>query len=295
MLYSLKRDQLDKLSNTHFLADFLDAEMLVATFRTDPSIVKEIVPRPLVPTREPLATAFVAKYPKTNFGCVYNEGALFVHCQFKGEKGLYCLSMPVDDDMAMIGGREQFGYPKKIADRITLENNEGKVVGSVMRKGAEILRIECKIEGEAPNRFMEDLGTPTKDWDGTPCYKVISFLFKYFQSPGGASFDYLPRLIREPVLFRAQEKTQKGIGTVVLTSTPCDPLGEVTVGDMVSLFYGKMHNTMLPGKVVARTWNPRKFASHAFFKSDFAPTLIESFDPSLSESAKERMKAAKRF
>ncbi len=31
---------------------------------------------------------------------------------------MYCLSMPVDDDMAMAGGREAFGYPKKMAEVI---------------------------------------------------------------------------------------------------------------------------------------------------------------------------------
>jgi len=120
MLYCLKKEELEKLKRTHFIAEFINAEMLSATYVTDENAAREIIPKPLLPTKTPLATVFVARYPETNFGCVYNEGALFLHCEYKKERGLYCLSMPVDDDMAMVGGREQFGYPKKMADKITL-------------------------------------------------------------------------------------------------------------------------------------------------------------------------------
>ena len=71
-----------------------------------------MVPRPLPPAAEPLAQAIVARYPRTNFGVAYNEAAVFVPVTHKGETGAYCLTMPVYDDMAMIGGREQFGFPK---------------------------------------------------------------------------------------------------------------------------------------------------------------------------------------
>jgi len=85
MLYSLTRDQLEKLSNTHLLPDFTNAEMLVANFETEPVAAKKILPKPLVFSSENMATAFVAKYPETNFGCVYNEGALFLNCEYRGD------------------------------------------------------------------------------------------------------------------------------------------------------------------------------------------------------------------
>ena len=295
MLYSLGKEELAMLRDTHLVYDFANAEMLVATFRTDSAIAKEIVPRPLAPIAETLATVFVARYPETNFGCVYNEGALFVHCEYKGERGLYCLSMPVDDDMAMIGGREQFGYPKKLADEITLNKATDSVVGSVIRKGTEILKIECQLAGAVDETFIDDLAVSTVDWDGVQCYKVIVFLTKYFQSPGGGGFDYLPRLIREPVLFRTNATVRHGSGTVMLTSTPWDPLGEVPTGEIISMFYGVWHNTMLPGKVVSRMWNPMRFAKHAFYKTDFTPYLLDQYDPTASARAKEVLQAAKRF
>lgn len=295
MLYNLSRVELDKLANIHFMAEFRNAEMVVAIFETNPDVAKEILPKPLTFSTDNLATAFVARYPETNFGCIYNEGALFLNCEFRGERGFYCLSMPVDDDMAMIGGREQFGYPKKIAESITLERSDDRIVGSVTRKNSEILRIECKLEGDAPDDYMGKLAYATRDWDGLPCNKVVSYLFKYFPNAKGNSFDYFPRLIREPVLFRPVGKPRACRGNITLNSTVFDPLGDIAVGSIVNIFYGKFNNTMLPGKIVTRAWNPFKFAKHAFFKNDFTPTLLENFDANRSKRAKEILKAAMKY
>jgi acetoacetate decarboxylase len=295
MLYSLSEEEQRKIKNSPFLPDFKNAEMLFAVFETEAGIVKSILPSPLVPSNDNTASAFVARYPETNFGCVYNEGALFINCEYKGERGTYCLSMPVDDDMALIGGRETYGYPKKIADSITLESHGDNVIGSVVRKKKEILRIECQLSGNAPEDFFSKQGYQTEDWDGVPCIKMVSFLFKYFQSPGGRSFDYLPRLIREPVLFRPQEQLRMGTGTVKLGSTAFDPLAEITVKEVKDMIYGIFHNTMLPGKVVARVWNPLRFMKHAFFKADFIPTLLEQYDPTTLERQKEIVKKSRSY
>ena len=294
MLYSLKKEQLDKLANTHFLADFPNAEMLVAIFETSPEIVREVLPHPLKPSANARGVAFVARYPETNFGVVYNEGALFLNCEFRGERGAYCLSMPVDDDTAMIGGRETHGYPKKMADAITLENDGATAIGSVMRKGTEIIRIECLLEDDAGDDFLGNLAYPETDWDGVKCQKVVSFLFKYFPGPGG-NFDYLPRLNREPVLFRPLGKLKTGNGQVKLSSTVYDPLGEIPVESILSIVYGRFHNTMLPGKFVARVWNPLRFIKHTFFKTDIIPALLESYDPNGVDTAKEIAQKAKKY
>ena len=180
MLYSLTKEQLKNLFNLHHLSDFKNAELLAATFKTNMDALNEITPRPLMPTKDALASVFVARYPETNFGCVYNEGALFIHCEYRGEKGFYCLSMPVDDDMAMIMGRENYGYPKKMAEKIILEHENNHILGSVVRKQVEILRIEGQVGTETSQNIFADLGKSVTDWDGVPCYQVISFLFKYF-------------------------------------------------------------------------------------------------------------------
>ena len=295
MLYSLKKEQLDKLTNAYMLADFQNAEMLFAIFKTDPDIVQEILPKPLKPSLDAYGIVFVARYPETNFGCIYNEGALFLNCEFKGERGVYCLSMPVDDDMAMIGGREYYGYPKKMAERISLERNGDQVVGYVSRKGTEIIRIECQLDQNAPADLFENLAYPAEDWDGIKCQKFVSFLFKYFPSPSGDSFDYFPRLIREAVLFRPIGELRAGTGRVSLGCTDYDPLGVIPVNSISNIAYGVFHNTMLPGRIVGRVWNPLRFSKHAFFKVDSVPTIINHFDANQIEQSKTIMQKAKRY
>lgn len=295
MSYYLEKHDLKKLRKAFFMPEFRNAEILTATYATDEYAVKRALPKPLLPAKKPLATAFVARYPETNFGCVYNEGALLLHCRHKEENGLYCLSMQVDDDMALIGGRERFGYPKKMADRIALERSGDTVVGSVIRKGAEILRVECELSGELPGDTQDDALVPTTDWNGTACYRGIIFLYKYFQSPDGRWFDYLPRLVRGPVLFRNTGPILQGRGEIKVASSPFDPLGEIPVREAVRITYGKWHNSMLPGKVAGRVWNPFGFLKHAFSKVDFVPGTLEDLSAGNAKRAKEIEKAARKF
>ena len=78
MLYSLKKEQLDKIANSHLVPDFPNADMIFAIFETDRDIVREILPHPLKPSADVLGIAFVGKYPETNFNPRYNEGALLL-------------------------------------------------------------------------------------------------------------------------------------------------------------------------------------------------------------------------
>jgi acetoacetate decarboxylase len=185
---------------------------------------------------------------------------------------MYCLAMPVDDDMAMAGGREVFGYPKKMAESITLEKSGSKVVGRVVRKGTQILRIE--VEPEMPVDIEALAMTGTLDPSGARSFEVTAYMFKYFQAPSMRGFDYLPRLIAEPIVLRPRDDVRSGEGKLSLTSSPYDPVGEIPVDEMITCAYGTYDNTMMPGKVVGRVWNPLAFAKHAFFKVDVAPVKL---------------------
>jgi acetoacetate decarboxylase len=244
MLFALGPAELALLRRAApFVSELTGAEMLLASFQTEPSAIARILPSPLRPTSQPTGFAFVARYPQTNFGSVYHEGALLVRARFGSEVGLYCLAMPATDEMAMVYGRERYGYPKKMAESISLEDTGSHILGRVVRKGAEILRIEFE-----PNA-MADPGDPgivareALDSDGRPCWEAVAFLFKFFPSPDGKYFDYLPRLVRHPTLFRPRAGLRKGVGRVVLTSTACDPLGELPVGSVIGCMHGIWDNT----------------------------------------------------
>ncbi len=272
MLYALDSKELKQLRSADWTAEFPGAKVLTAVFRTDKTVLARILPRPLRPAKNPLGFAFVAHYPQTNFGTVYSEAALFVQAEHRGRMGMYCLAMPVDDDMAMAGGREVFGYPKKMAESITLEKVGPKVVKRVVRKGTELLRIE--VEPNKPADIDALAMTGERDPTSPRAFGVTVYLFKHFQSPTMRGFDYLPRLIAEPIVLRPRDDVRSGEGTLSLTSSPYDPVGEIPVGEMITCAYGTYDNTMMPGRVVGRVWNPLAFAKHAFFKVDIAPVKL---------------------
>ena len=180
--------------------------------------------------------------------------------------------MPVDDDMAMAGGREVFGYPKKMADSITLCQEGSTMIGSAVRKGTEILRVEVDPNTTEGIEKLAMTGVPNAA--DPRSFTVTAYMFKHFMSPTMRGFDYVPRLVAEPVVMRPRPDVRCGAGTVSLTSSPYDPLGEVPVRELIVSAYGRFDNEMLPGKVVGRAWWLPGFLKHAFFKVDVAPVKL---------------------
>jgi len=272
MKFVLDDEELAKLKR---IADmkyiFFDAEMAMVFFRTDLDVIKRIIPKPLKPFAEPLTMAFIAKYPKTNFGSVYNEAALSLVVEYEGESGGYCLTMPVTEDMALIGGREIFGFPKKIADEISLERTENGVKGRYVRRSIELMNLSMSFDEEVEaNKLVEILSTmagqkPEEEW------KAISYNFKFFQSPQTTGFDYKPRLIKQVTTFRPTSRIKLSYNfNLRLGSSDRDPLAEIPVKEPIMGFYGIFNNTMHPGEVIAEV-EEKQFRRYAFSKIDFLP------------------------
>lgn len=125
-----------------------NARMVFADVPVDEETVRDWVPLPLQLAKPARASVFIADYPETSFGCVYREAALLLHVRLFGViPAVYCPWMVVDDDRAMILGRELLGYPKKMA-KFRFEEKNGKFLGTVRRKGVEVLRMEGSIGAE---------------------------------------------------------------------------------------------------------------------------------------------------
>ncbi len=216
--------------------------------------------------------AFMAKYPKTSFGSVYNEAALSLVVEYAEEVGVYCLTMPVTEDMALIGGREIFGFPKKIADEISLERTENGVKGRYVRRGIELMNLSMSFDEEVEaNKLAEMLSTLTSQELGDKEWEATSYNFKFFQSPQMIGFDYKPRLVKQVTTFRPSSRIKLSYNfDLKLGSSDHDPLAEIPVKEPVLGFYGIFTNTMHPGEVVAEV-EEEQFIRYAFSKVDFLP------------------------
>lgn len=252
------------MANVRATADFYDAQMLTVFFETRPEIVARLLPPPLEPAKDPIAMAFVAHYPSTNFDVTYNESALFLRAVHNGEEGGYCLAMPVTNDIAMAGGREVYGFPKKIAD-IHINRDGESVTGWTERRGIRFMEVKANLTGKLNAPEAQDLlfGGGMGE-DGT--IKAVSYNFKYFPAPEGGTLDYSPRLVRQETVLKPKEMVF-GEAELVLTHSDYDPWAEVEVVKMLGAVYSVGDNSMLGGKVAAEV-DPMMFMPYAFLKWD---------------------------
>jgi acetoacetate decarboxylase len=93
---------------------FVDREYMIITYRTDPDALRAVLPEPLA-FGEPLVKyEFIRMPDSTGFGN-YTESGQVIAVTYQGKSGGYVHSMYLDDDAPIAGGREIWGFPKKLA------------------------------------------------------------------------------------------------------------------------------------------------------------------------------------
>ncbi|MBV8603160.1 MAG: acetoacetate decarboxylase [Pelomonas sp.] len=108
---------------------FVDREFLIITYRTDPERLRAAVPEPLE-VGEPLVHYEFIRMPNsTGFGD-YTESGQVIPVSYQGQKGGYTLAMYLNDHPPIAGGRELWGFPKKLAAP-TLETRIDTLVGTL--------------------------------------------------------------------------------------------------------------------------------------------------------------------
>jgi acetoacetate decarboxylase len=140
---------------------YRDAFYLVAEMDVDARAARRWVPRPLgLVDRAGVATAsvFTAWFPDTAFGSGYREAGLLLPVRHGRTRAVFSPWMIVDDDVALILGRELLGYPKKMGEIEFVR--DGDAVRSVAtRRGSELVRMEGTL-GEVLADPPPMLGTP---------------------------------------------------------------------------------------------------------------------------------------
>jgi acetoacetate decarboxylase len=243
--------------------EFYGAHTLFVFWETRPQVLARLLPPPLQPGSLPLAAAYVAYFPETNFGPAYHEAGLFLHAVFEGIPGMYCLAMPVTGDMAMAAGREVYGYPKKMA-QIQFQQHGNVMFGSISRHGQRFFQVKANLNAgsvEEPVRALIEAGLAFDDDAGSTVY-----LFKHFLAPDGLGFDYPPRLIRQNNVLRPQT-VQWASAELAVSPSDGDPWHEVEIVRVVGGVYVVGNTTMLDGKVVAEV-DPAGFMPYAWSKWD---------------------------
>lgn len=93
---------------------FVNREFFIITYETDPEFLRLIVP-PVLEIIEPVVKfEFIRMPDSTGFGD-YTESGQVIPVRYKGEEGTFTLTMFLDCHAPIAGGREIWGFPKKLA------------------------------------------------------------------------------------------------------------------------------------------------------------------------------------
>jgi acetoacetate decarboxylase len=112
---------------------FYNREYIVISYRTDPDALRAVVPEPLQIADNIVKYEFIRMPDSTGFGD-YTESGQVIPVTYQGQPGGYVHSMYLDDDAPIAGGRELWGFPKKLASPKI--SHEGEVlVGTLDCRG----------------------------------------------------------------------------------------------------------------------------------------------------------------
>lgn len=93
---------------------FVNREYMIITYRTDRAALEAVVPEPLQIADDVVKYEFIRMPDSTGFGD-YTETGQVIPVTFKGQRGGYTHAMYLNDHPPIAGGRELWGFPKKLA------------------------------------------------------------------------------------------------------------------------------------------------------------------------------------
>jgi acetoacetate decarboxylase len=153
---------------------FYNREYLIITYRTNLEKLREVVPEPLQVDEPLVKYEFIRMPDSTGFGD-YTESGQVIPVSFKGRKGGYTHCMFLNDHPPIAGGRELWGFPKKLAEpklKAAIDTLIGELyfgplriaIGTMGYKHKQADLAAVKASMEAPNFLLKII----PHVDGTP-------------------------------------------------------------------------------------------------------------------------------
>ena len=139
----------DQIENKEVKATSVGAwsTSLTAIYETDPDLIAAVLPPPLEPGDEPLVRVSVASVDLGAGRPPFGAGTFAVQARHEGTVGNYPLVMPMTTEQSVVGGRETFGEPKKLA-QVELVRDGDRITGKVTRLGTTFLELRGRVRRE---------------------------------------------------------------------------------------------------------------------------------------------------
>ncbi len=214
---------------------FIDREYLIITYRTDPEKLRAVVPEPLEIEEPVVKYEFIRMPDSTGFGD-YTETGQVIPVSFRGRKGGYTHCMFLNDHPPIAGGRELWGFPKKLGNP-TLRKEIDTLVGTLDYGPIRV------VTGSMGYKHRQADAAAIKSSLSAP-----NFLLKIIPHVDGS-----PRIC-ELVEYYLEDVELKGAwtgpGALSLTAHALAPVAELPVLEVVSAVHILADLTLGLGKVV---------------------------------------------
>lgn len=120
-----------------------NAQYLTAVVEVDEKKMARWLPSSMKLAQPARADLFCAYFPENVYTGAYHEAGLFIHIQVGNKTGIFCPWMILNDDRAMIIGRELLGYPKKIGE-IAWDNDGTRILAKASRRGTTFTSVSSR-------------------------------------------------------------------------------------------------------------------------------------------------------
>ncbi|HEX4740090.1 MAG TPA: acetoacetate decarboxylase [Caulobacteraceae bacterium] len=214
---------------------FVNREFLIVTYRTDPVKLRELVPEPLEVEAPLVKFEFIRMPDSTGFGD-YTEAGQVIPVSFQGRAGGYSHCMFLNDHPPIAGGRELWGFPKKLAEP-SLRTETDTLVGTLDYRS---VRIATATMGYKHHEIDADAAKAA--------LSAPNYLLKIIPHVDGSA------RICELVEYYLEDIEMKGAwtgpGALSLASHALAPLAELPVLEVVSATHLVADLTLGLGKVV---------------------------------------------
>ena len=198
-----------------------------ARYETEPEIARALLPRPLKPADSPeifVQFANVAMHFSEDRTVEIGAATVGVACSHEGRDGYYVLAMPMEGEFVVIGGREKYGEPKKIAQTdFTVEGDH--VNAKVTRHGVTFLELDGRLgePSDSPKQFTEYFY----------CYKALPAAQPEHNENGGFDGEVLLTLLTWERDYTSVRRIEDG--RIILRESQRDPLIDVPVKRLLSM------------------------------------------------------------
>lgn len=198
---------------------FVDREYLIISYRTDPALLRQLIPAPLQFIEPIVRFEFINMPGSTGFGH-YCESGQVIPVSLNGVTGGYVLSMYLNDHPPIAGGRELWGFPKKWGEP-ELRVNKDTLVGTLDYGG---IRIATGTMGFKHKRLDNDSAKKALE---TP-----AFLLKIIPHVDGSA--RICELVRYSLCDITIKGAWSGPGALELHAHALAPVAQLPVLEIIS-------------------------------------------------------------